>query len=147
MHKTPLRQNVTSSDRKWWVVDASQYTIGQLSVVIANTLRGKNRADYTPHVDGGDYVVVLNAEKVRVTGNKETDKKYYRHSGVLGKLKVRSLEEMRTKNPSKILEKSVSGMLPKTRLRAPQLTRLRLIMGSENPYTAQKPETLNVPTS
>ncbi len=147
MHKTPLRQNVKNSDRKWWVVDASQYTVGQLSVVIADTLRGKNRVDYTPHVDGGDYIVVLNADKVKVTGKKETDKKYYRHSGFLGNLKVRSLAEMREKNPVKILEKAVGGMLPKNRLRAPQLKRLLLVIGNENPHAAQKPETLNVPTS
>jgi large subunit ribosomal protein L13 len=92
-------------------------------------------------------VVVLNSEKVRATGNKETDKKYYRHSGYIGHLKIRSLEEQRIKNPMKILESSVSGMLPKTRLRAPQLKRLFLVIGNENPHTAQKPEILNVPTS
>lgn len=101
MKKTTLRQNVQNTDRKWFIVDAEGKTLGTLSVIIANTLRGKNRADFTPHVDGGDYVVVLNAHKIAVTGNKETDKKYYRHSGYLGNLKTQSLAEVREKKSIK----------------------------------------------
>lgn len=143
MKKTTLRQNVTNADRAWFVVDAEGKTLGQLSVAITNTLRGKNRVDFTPHVDGGDYVVVLNADKIGVTGNKEQDKKYYNHSGYIGNLKTQSLSEVREKNPFRIIEDAVSGMLPKTRHRKEQMKRLRLVRsGEENPYVAQKPEPL-----
>ncbi|PID70562.1 50S ribosomal protein L13 [bacterium DOLZORAL124_38_8] len=143
MKKTTLRQNVTNSDRKWFVVDAEGKNLGQLAVAITNTLRGKNRVDFTPHVDGGDYVVVLNADKVAVSGNKETGKQYYDHSGYMGHLKVQSLADVRERNPFRIIEDAVAGMLPKTRLRKEQLKRLRLVKsGEENPYIAQKPEPL-----
>lgn len=142
--KTTLRQNVKNTDRQWWIVDAEGKTLGQLSVKIADVLRGKNRPDYTPHVDGGDYVIVVNAEKVRVTGAKETDKMYYRHSGVLGNLKSQSLEVVREKHPTRILENAVSGMLPKTRLRSPQLKRLILVEGTEHAHEAQQPKPLEI---
>jgi len=144
MKKTTLRQNVQNEDRQWFVVDAEGKTLGKLAVVIADTLRGKNRPDYTPHGDGGAYVVVLNSDKIAVTGNKETDKKYYRHSGVLGNLKVRSLAEVREKTPLRILEKAVSGMLPRNRLRSLQMKRLVLVRGAKNPHEAQKPEPLAI---
>ncbi len=118
--------------------------LGKLSVVIANVLRGKNRVDFTPHVDGGDYVIVLNADKIAVTGNKETDKMYYRHSGYIGHLKSQSLEEVREKNPVKIMQHAVSGMLPKTKLRSAQIKRLMLVVGDENPHEAQNPEPLKI---
>ncbi len=142
--KTTLRQNVQNTDRQWWIVDAEGKTLGQLSVAIADTLRGKRRVDYTPHVDGGDYVVVLNADKVAVTGNKEEDKKYYRHSGYIGHLKTQSLGVVRAKSPKRILEDAVSGMLPKTRLRAGQMKRLLLVVGNENPHTAQQAKPLEI---
>ncbi len=142
--KTTLRQNVQNTDRQWWIVDAEGKNLGQLSVAIANVLRGKTRPDFTPHVDGGDYVVVLNADKVAVSGNKEVDKKYYRHSGYLGHLNVQSLEVVRKKDPKRILQEAVSGMLPKNRLRAGQMKRLLLVVGNENPYQAQKPKTLEL---
>jgi large subunit ribosomal protein L13 len=142
--KTTLRQNVQNTDRQWWIVDAEGKTLGQLAVVIADTLRGKRRVDYTPHVDGGDYVVVLNADKVAVTGNKEEDKKYYRHSGYIGHLKTQSLEVVREKSPKRILEDAVSGMLPKTRLRAGQMKRLLLVVGSKNPHEAQQAKPLEL---
>jgi large subunit ribosomal protein L13 len=100
--------------------------------------------DYTPHVDGGDYVVVLNADKVAVTGNKEEDKKYYRHSGYIGHLKTQSLGVVREKSPKRILEDAVGGMLPKTRLRAGQMKRLLLVVGSENPHAAQQAKPLEI---
>lgn len=140
--KTSLRQNVQNTDRQWWVVDAEGKTLGQLAVAIADALRGRRRVDFTPHVDGGDYVVVLNSEKVAVTGKKEEDKKYYRHSGVLGNLKTQSLSEVREKDPKRILKDAVSGMLPKTRQRAAQMKRLMLVLGSENPHAAQQPKPL-----
>jgi large subunit ribosomal protein L13 len=142
--KTTLRQNVQNTDRQWWIVDAEGKTLGQLSVAIADTLRGKRRVDYTPHVDGGDYVVVLNADKVAVTGNKEEDKKYYRHSGYIGHLKTQSLGVVREKSPKRILEDAVGGMLPKTRLRAGQMKRLLLVVGSENPHAAQQAKPLEI---
>lgn len=144
MKKTTLRQNVKSTDRKWFVVDAKDKTLGELAVALANVLRGKNKVTFTPHVDGGDYVVVLNAEKVRVTGKKEEDKKYYRHSGVLGNLKTESLKVVRSKDPKRILKNAVGGMLPKNRLRAPQLKRLILVIGDKNPHEPQKAEILNI---
>lgn len=142
--KTTLRQNVQNTDRQWWIVDAEGKTLGELSVVIADTLRGKRRVDYTPHVDGGDYVVVLNADKVAVTGNKEEDKKYYRHSGYIGHLKTQSLEVVREKSPKRILEDAVGGMLPKTRLRAGQMKRLLLVVGDKNPHAAQQAKPLEI---
>ena len=142
--KTTLRQNVQNTDRQWWIIDAEGKTLGQMSVAIADTLRGKRRVDFTPHVDGGDYVIVLNAEKIVVTGKKEEDKKYYRHSGVLGNLKTQSLGDVREKTPKRILENAVGGMLPKTRLRAGQMKRLLLVIGNENPYTAQQPKPLEL---
>ena len=144
IQKTTLRQNVLNQDRTWYVVDAADKTLGKLSVAIADVLRGKRRVDYTPHVDGGDYVVVLNAEKVRVTGNKEEDKKYYRHSGVIGNLKEQSLAEVREKAPHRILESAVSGMLAKNKHRKHQMRRLKLVIGAENPHEAQKTETLEI---
>lgn len=144
MKKTTLRQNVTNGDRKWYVVDAAGKTLGQLAVVIANTLRGKNRPDFTPHVDGGDYVIVLNADKVAVTGNKEEGKLYYRHSGYLGHLKTQTLAEVREKDPLRILKEAVSGMLPKTKLRKGYMKRLILVKGDVNPHEAQKPMTLEL---
>ncbi|MBT3348726.1 50S ribosomal protein L13 [bacterium] len=140
--KTTLRQNVTNTDRNWYMVDAAGKTLGQLSVVIANTLRGKHRVDFTPHVDGGDYVVVLNADKISVTGNKESDKLYHRHSGYIGNLKTQTLADVREKDPLRIMQHSVSGMLPKTKLRAAQMKRLILVIGDQNPHAAQNPEPL-----
>jgi len=140
--KTSLRQNVKNPDRKWFVVDATGKRLGKVAVAVANALRGKNRVDFTPHVDGGDYVVILNSEQIAVSGSKEFDKKYHRHSGQLGKLKTQSLAEVREKNPIRILREAVSGMLPKNKLRKNQLRRLFLVVGDKNPHSAQKPEIL-----
>ena len=142
MKKTTLRQNVTNTDRQWFVVDAADKTLGRLSVPIANALRGKNRVDYTPHVDGGAYVIVLNADKINVTGNKETQKAYYRHSGFIGHLKTQFLAEVREKKPFRILRDSISGMLGKNRLRKNQLRRLILVSGDTHTHEAQKPTPL-----
>ncbi|MCF7905972.1 50S ribosomal protein L13 [Candidatus Gracilibacteria bacterium] len=144
MKKTTLRQNVTNTDRQWFLVDADGITLGKLAVRIADVLRGKNKPSYTPHVDGGNYVVVLNAEKIMVSGRKEEGKKYYRHSRRLGELKSQTLREVRAKRPTRILEEAVSGMLPSTKLRASQMKRLKLVIGSENPYEAQKPQPLSL---
>lgn len=144
MKKTTLRQNVTNADRQWFVIDATGKTIGDVSTVAADRLRGKNRPDYTPHCDGGAYIVILNAEKVVATGNKENDKKYYRHSGYLGNLKTEALKDVREKTPTRILKEAVSGMLPKNKLRKHQMRRLFLIVGDQNPHEAQKAEELTI---
>ena len=138
MKKTPLRQNVTNADRTWFVVDAADKVLGTLATTIASTLRGKNRVDFTPHVDGGDFIVVLNADKIQVSGNKEEDKVYHRHSRYFGHLKTESVKEVREKNPTRILELAVSGMLTKTRLRSAQMKRLFLVVGDKNPHEAQQ---------
>ena len=142
MQKTTLRQNVKNTDRKWFVIDANEKTLGKLSVAIANALRGKHRIDFTPHSDGGDYVVVINAEKVAVTGRKESDKKYYTHSGQIGNLKTKTLSTLRKESPKRILELSVKGMLPKNKLRDEYMRRLYLIIGEKNPHISQNPEPL-----
>ncbi len=142
MKKTTIRQNVIAEDRQWFVIDAEGQILGKLAVDIANVLRGKHRVDYTPHVDGGDHVIVLNADKVAVTGSKEDFKAYYSHSGYLGHLKVTALKDVREKTPKRILEEAVGGMLPKNKLRKPQLRRLHLVVGDENPHAAQQPQPL-----
>jgi len=142
MQKTTLRQNVQSTDRQWFIVDAEGKTLGRLATDIATVLRGKHRVDYTPHVDGGDHVVVINAEKVAVTGRKEDDKMYYRHSGYIGNLKKATLKAVRARDPKRILEDAVSGMLPKNKLRKDQMRRLHLVVGSDNMHEAQKPQPL-----
>jgi len=143
MQKTTLRQNVKDADRQWFVIDAEGKTLGQIATDIAVVLRGKHRVDFTPHADGGDHVIVLNADKVGVTGDKENRKLYYRHSGYLGNLKVQALGDVRSKTPERILEQAVSGMLPKNKLRKCYLRRLHLVVnGAENPHAAQKPQPL-----
>jgi large subunit ribosomal protein L13 len=126
--------------RRWWVVDAEGKTLGRLSTQIAVVLRGKHKTGYTPHIDTGDFVVVVNAAKVAVTGNKLRDKKYYRHSGYPGGLRTRTLSEMFDKRPTEIIRSSVKGMLPKNRLAAKQLTKLKIYAGPAHPHAAQKPE-------
>ena len=142
MKKTSLRQNVKNENRKWFVVDANGKNLGKLAVEIAKILRGKNRVDFTPHVDGGDFVIVLNSEKIAVSGQKEAQKKYYRHSGFIGNLKTENLAAVRKKNPVRILHDAVSGMLAKNRHRKNQLRRFFCIIGEKNPHAAQKPEIL-----
>lgn len=144
MKKTSLRQNVTNSDRKWYVINAIDKPLGKVAVEVAKTLRGKNRVDVTPHVDGGGYVVILNSEKVKVSGKKEEQKKYYRHSGYLGHLKEKTLKEMRAQKPEFILKNAVSGMLSKNKHRDAQLRRLFIVVGETNPHEAQSPELLNL---
>ena len=128
--------------RKWWVVDAEGKNLGRLASEIAIVLRGKNKPQYTPHVDTGDFVVVVNAKKIAVTGNKLEGKIYYRHSGYPGGLKSRTLGEMLERRPNEVLRKAVKGMLPKNRLAARQITKLKIYAGPEHPHAAQKPEEL-----
>jgi large subunit ribosomal protein L13 len=128
--------------RDWYLVDADGLTLGRLATLIADTLRGKRKPQYTPHVDTGDFVVVVNAEKIHVTGNKLDQKIYYRHSGYPGGLKERTLREQLERRPTEVLRKAVKGMLPKNRLAAQQLTKLKIYAGPEHPHEAQNPKPL-----
>lgn len=127
------------SDQKWYLIDAEGKTLGRLAVKIANILRGKNKPTYTAHCDTGDYVVVINAEKIKVTGQKESDKTYATYSGYQSGLHVRTLHELRQKHPELILEYAVRGMMPKNNLARHMLKKLRICVGSNHPYAAQSP--------
>ena len=131
-------------ERRWYVVDAEGQTLGRLATRIADQLRGKNKPQFTPHVDTGDFVVVVNAEKIAVTGKKLDEKIYYRHSGYPGGLKQRTLREQLDRRPTEVLRLAVKGMLPKNKLAARQLTKLKIYAGPEHPHTAQAPEPLEV---
>jgi large subunit ribosomal protein L13 len=126
--------------REWYVVDAEGQTLGRLATQIADVLRGKRKPVYTPHVDTGDFVVVVNAEKIQVTGTKLDDKMYYRHSGYPGGLKARSLRDQLQRQPAEVLRKAVKGMLPKNRLARQQLGKLKIYAGPEHPHEAQAPK-------
>jgi large subunit ribosomal protein L13 len=130
--------------REWYVVDAEGQTLGRLATQIADVLRGKRKAAYTPHVDTGDFVVVVNAEKIAVTGTKLDDKMYYRHSGYPGGLKARPLRVQLERRPAEVLRKAVKGMLPKNRLARQQLGKLKIYAGPEHPHEAQAPKPLDV---
>jgi len=131
-------------DRNWYLVDAQNKTLGRLSTEIATRLCGKHKPIYTPHVDTGDYIVVVNASKIRVTGNKMTDKIYYKHSGYIGNLKSENLETMLEKYPERVLMKSVRGMLPKSKLGNAMIKKLRVFAGPEHTHIAQQPEPLEL---
>jgi large subunit ribosomal protein L13 len=137
-----LRKEDAVSD--WYVVDATDQKVGRLCTTIATMLRGKHKASYTPHVDCGDNIIVINAEKVTFSGQKWKQKEYLRYSGYTGGLKSRTAEEMLAKKPEAIVEKSVRGMLPKTKLGRAMFRKLFVYTGSEHPHEAQKPKTLNV---
>jgi large subunit ribosomal protein L13 len=129
-------------ERKWYVVDADGQTLGRLATRIADTLRGKRKPQYTPHVDSGDFVVVINAERVRTTGKKLQEKIYYRHSGYHGGLRERTLEQMLAQRPEEVLRLAVKGMLPRNRLGRAQLRKLKVYAGPDHPHEAQRPEPL-----
>jgi large subunit ribosomal protein L13 len=131
-------------ERRWLLVDASDKTLGRLATQVADALRGKRKPEYTPHIDVGDFVVVVNAEKVRVTGNKREEKIYYRHSGYPGGLRSRTLGEMLERRPEEVVRLAVRGMLPKNRLGRAQLRKLKVYAGPEHPHEAQKPEPMEV---
>ena len=131
-------------DRNWYLVDAQNKTLGRLSTEIATRLRGKHKPIYTPHVDTGDYIVVVNASKIRVTGKKMTDKVYYKHTGYIGNLKSENLATMLEKYPEKVLMKSVRGMLPKNKLGRAMIKKLRVFAGPEHTHIAQQPEPLEL---
>lgn len=133
-------QKPSEIKREWWVIDASSMPLGKLAVVIADKLMGKSKVTYTPHVDNGDYVVVVNAKNLVVTGDKMIQKKYYRHSGYPGGIKELKLEEVIEKDASRAICEAVKGMLPKNKLTADRMARLRVFDGAEHAHTAQNPQ-------
>ena len=130
--------------RDWFVVDASNKVLGRLAAEIAYRLRGKHKPEFTPHVDTGDYIVVVNAAKLRVTGSKAQDKTYYRHSGYVGGLKETSFEKLHERHPTRALQKAVKGMLPKGPLGYAMARKLKIYAGGEHPHTAQQPQSLEI---
>ena len=138
--------NATDRERNWLLVDAEGQTLGRLATQIADALRGKRKPAYTPHVDTGDFVVVINAEKISVTGQKRSEKMYYRHSGYPGGLKSRTLNDMLERRPEEVIRLAVRGMLPKNRLARKQLTKLKVYAGPEHPHVAQQPKPLELKT-
>lgn len=130
--------------RDWYLIDATDKTLGRLSTEIARRLRGKHKAEYTPHVDTGDYIVVVNAEKVRVTGNKLTDKVYYKHTGYIGNMKSITLAQQLEKAPTRVIETAVKGMLPKNPLGRAMFKKLKVYAGPEHKHTAQQPQALEL---
>ena len=140
--RTTFMQTNESVERKWYVVDATELVLGRMATDVAVVLKGKHKPTFTPHIDGGDYVIIVNAEKVALTGNKWSQKMYYRHSGYAGGLKTRTANEMLTKQPQKIVEKAIRGMLPKSKLGDDMYRRLFVYVGPEHPHAAQQPESL-----
>ena len=133
-------------ERDWVVVDAAGKTLGRLATQIADVLRGKRKPEYTPHCDVGDFVIVVNAEKIAVTGKKRSDKLYHRHSGYPGGLRTRTLNDMLERQPEEVIRKAVKGMLPRNRLARAQLRKLKVYAGPEHPHAAQQPEPLEIET-
>ena len=131
-------------ERDWVVVDAAGKTLGRLATQIADVLRGKRKPEYTPHCDVGDFVIVVNAEKIAVTGKKRSDKLYHRHSGYPGGLRTRTLNDMLERQPEEVIRKAVKGMLPRTRLGRAQLRKLKVYAGPDHPHAAQQPEPMEV---
>ena len=144
MNKCTVMQKKEEVTRNWYEIDAEGKILGKIATEIAVRLMGKHKPSYTPHVDGGDFVVVVNADKFAVTGKKMLDKKYYRHSGYPGGLKVRSLEEMLEKKPTEVIRKAVERMLPKNKLGSQMSNRLKIYTGTEHDHVAQKPERIEL---
>ena len=136
--------NPATVRRDWYVVDAEGQTLGRLATELARRLRGKHKPEYTPHVDTGDYIVVINAEKVRVTGRKTTDKMYYHHTGYIGNMKSISFDKLIAKAPERVIQTAVKGMLPKNPLGRAMFKKLKVYAGSEHQHAAQQPKTLEI---
>lgn len=141
MNKTPL-PSVDSLDRQWYLVDAENQTLGRLASEVASVLRGKNKPTYTPHLDTGDFVIVINADKIRVSGNKPTQKLYRRHSGRPGGMKTETFAHLQARIPERIVEKAIKGMLPHNALGRQLFRKLKVYKGSEHPHAAQQPQVL-----
>ena len=133
-----------TAKHNWYVVDATDKTLGRMATEIANRLRGKHKPEFTPHVDTGDYVVVVNAEKVKVTGNRTTDKTYYHHTGYPGGIKSITFDKLLDKAPERAIESAVKGMMPKNKLSRAMLSKLKVYAGSEHPHQAQQPQLLEI---
>ena len=131
---------ISEVDQKWHLIDAENKTLGRLSSRVSSILMGKNKSQYTPNNDLGDFVVIINAEKIKLTGNKESQKKYYKHSGYPGGLKTTTLKELRKDNPEQIIFKAIKGMLPKNKLADKMISKLKVYKGSVHPHVGQKPE-------
>lgn len=136
--------NKENAENKWYVVDAAEKVLGRLSTQIAMRLRGKHKPEYTPHADTGDYIIVINASQIKVTGDKAQSKVYYDHSGFPGGLKETTFEKMQEKDPIRVIERAVKGMLPRNPLGRAMLSKLKVYAGAEHPHTAQQPEVLNL---
>jgi large subunit ribosomal protein L13 len=148
-HFTAMKTYVATPkdrERNWVLIDANGQTLGRLATQIADALRGKRKPVYTPHVDTGDFVVVINAEKITVSGKKLAEKRYYRHSGYPGGLKSRTLEEMLDRRPEEVIRIAVKGMLPRNRLARKQITKLKVYAGPEHPHAAQQPKPVEIQT-
>lgn len=143
MQKTPLPKK-QEIERKWYLIDAKDKVLGKISTVIADKIRGKDKAIFTPNMDCGDFVIVVNAEKVKLTGNKMSDKVYYTHSAYLGSLRSEKAEDLLKRKPEKIIEMAVKGMLPKNKLRKDFLSKLKIYIGENHPHQAQSPQLLEV---
>ena len=142
--KTIMPEQIDAADREWFIVDAKGQTLGRLATQLSVILKWKTKVNFAPHVDNGDYVIVINADKFAVTGKKMTDKTYYRHTGYLGGLKEISMEDLLNKKPTRALELAISGMLPKNKLRKNMLSRLKLFTGTEHKYNAQQPKEIKL---
>ena len=143
MNKTSV-PSIDSIDRQWYLVDAENQTLGRLATEVASVLRGKNKANYTPHLDTGDFVVVVNADKVRVSGNKPQQKLYRRHSGRPGGMKVETFAHLQERLPERIVEKAIKGMLPHNALGRQMFRKLKVYKGAEHPHAAQQPQPLQL---
>ncbi len=144
MRTVQMTKAESLAQRRWYVIDAEGQVLGRMASEIARVLRGKHKPSFSPHVDGGDFVIVVNAKRVKLTGSKETGKRYYRHSGYPGGLRVATLSEMREKKPEAVVRLAVKGMLPKNRLGRGQLGKLKIYAGPEHPHQAQLPMPLTV---
>lgn len=142
--KTTISAKPDEVKRQWYVIDADGKTLGRVATEVAHRLRGKHKPIYTPHVDTGDYIIIVNAAKIRVTGNKARDKMYYRHTGYIGNLKSISFEKLQQKSPEKIIEIAVKGMLPKNPLGRQMFRKLRVFAGNEHTHQAQQPQPLEI---
>ena len=142
--RTTFIAKTAEIERKWYVVDAEGCTLGRLASEVAKVLRGKNKPEYTPHVDTGDYIIVINADKVAVTGRKETDKLYYWHTGYVGGIKQATFKEMIARRPEAVIEIAVKGMLPKGPLGRAMFRKLKVYAGAEHQHAAQQPQVLDI---
>ena len=131
-------------EKKWYLIDAKDKILGRISTEIAKRLQGKHKCEYTPHIDTGDHIVVINAEKINVSGKKTTDKKYYRHSGYVGSLKSTAFRDLLAKQPEKVIKIAVKGMLPKSKMGNSMIKKLKICIGNSHPYECQKPEKLEI---